>query len=94
MQEVTLFNVIISLLMLLFGFLLNRVFSQLDGNAKEIAALQQLLPSDYVKQADFIRHADQEMHLMERMSVEINKRFDKIDILLEAMRVRNQIGGQ
>lgn len=96
MQEITLFNIIIGLLMMVFGFLLNRVFSQLDNHATQISALQTLLPRDFIEKAEFIRHADQEMRLMAELRKDFKERFDKIDQLLEAMRERygDRTGGQ
>lgn len=88
MQDLTVYNIIIGLLMVMFGFLLNRVFSQLDGHTKLISDLQSLLPRDFIEKAEFIRHADQEMRLMENLRKDFKERFDKIDSLLEVLRER------
>ncbi len=93
LSEISLFNVLIAVLLLVFGFLLNRVFSEIDKITAAHGKLREAVFRDYVARTDFIRHEESEVRTMERMAEEISKRFDKLDILLEAVRVKQQNGG-
>ncbi|MCR4333110.1 MAG: hypothetical protein NUV34_10500 [Sulfuricaulis sp.] len=89
-SEMSLFNILMSVLMLVVGFLLNRVFSEIDKLTSANGKLKEALFKDYVTRGDFIRHEESEVRTMDRMGEEIGKRFDKLDILLEAVRVKQQ----
>lgn len=88
LADVSLFNIIIGILMLLFGFLLNRVFLELDKQAAANTTLNTTVLKDFVSKDEFNRHIANEIRLIEKMTEEMNRRFDKIDILLEAVRVK------
>ncbi len=88
--DTSLFNILVSILILVFGFLLNRVFSELDKINAANAKLREELPKEYFTQTAFFRHKAEETRLFETMMRDISKRFDKIDILLEAVRVKQQ----
>lgn len=88
LTDVSLFNILISILMLIGGFLLNRVFLEIDKLSAANVMLNNIMLKDYVAKDEFQRHADSEIRLIEKMADEINKRFDKLDILLEAVRVK------
>ncbi|MCR4297517.1 MAG: hypothetical protein NUV75_02005 [Gallionella sp.] len=90
LADVSLFNILVSLLMVVFGFLLNRVFGEIDKISAANGKLKDELLRDYVPKEDFIRHSEQEIRTSEKMAENIGKRFDKLDILLEAVRVKQQ----
>lgn len=89
-SEISIFNILVSILMLVVGFLLNRVFSEIDKLTSANGKLKESLLKDYLAKSEFIRHEEAEIRTMERMSEDISKRFDKLDILLEAVRVKQQ----
>ena len=90
LPDISLFNIIYGALMLVGGFLLNRVFIELDKISKSNGELREGLPKEYVTKSEFLRHMDVETRTIERMSSDITKRFDKLDLLLEAVRVKQE----
>lgn len=90
MADLSLFNILVSVLILLMGFLLNRAFAELDKVDKSNGDLRELLPKEYVTKTEFLRHIDAEVRALEKLGDDVGKRFDKIDILLEAVRVKQE----
>jgi hypothetical protein len=90
MGDLSLFNILVSVLLLVVGFLLNRVFVELDKIDKSTAELREALPKEYVTKTEFLRHIDVETRALEKLGADVGKRFDKIDILLEAVRVKQE----
>lgn len=86
--DISLFNIATSILILVFGFLLNRVFMELDKLTKSHGELEKSMLKDFLPKDDFLRHSAIETRALEKLGEESNKRFDKIDILLEAVRVK------
>ena len=84
----TLFNIAISLMGFILGFMVNRLFNKLDAlteqDAKlthEIANIKVQLPTDYVTKHD-----------LERMSSAIFNKLDNINAKLYEMRGENHEG--
>ena len=85
-----LFDTLVSLLLLVFGFLLNRVFQEIDRAQQSNGKLKEMLMQECVSKDDFVRHLQQEERSLERLTEEIGRRFDKLDVLIEAIRVKQQ----
>lgn len=90
MADMSLFNILVSILMLVVGFLLNRVFSEIDKINKAHAEARESMLTEFIAKDEFIRHQDSSARATERMGEDIGRRFDKIDVLLEAVRVKQQ----
>lgn len=90
MADISLFNILVSVLMLVVGFLLNRVFAEIDKIRAATSDINAMVLKDFVAKADFVRHSEAETRTMEKMSTDIGRRFDKLDVLLEAVRVKQQ----
>ena len=82
-NDVSLFNVIVALLLLVVGFLLNRVFAEIDKLTSKNGELIKTMMQDYVHKDDFLRHVQGTSYLIEKMSDEINKRFDKLEAKID-----------
>ena len=89
------FNVAVSLVLLLLGFLLNRVFTELDrlrvadqALVEAVNSLRVLLPQGYITQPDFHRHEAEERILMADLKAELNGRFDKVEGMIAVIHKR------
>lgn len=86
MQEISLFNIVVSLLILVFGFLLNRVFSEIDKLNAHVTNIHKILPQDYIGKPDFNRHSDQEMKMIGELKADMDKHFDRLYGLIDDIR--------
>lgn len=86
------FNIVISLLMLLLGWLLNRVFQELDRLRKSdddlalsVNRLTVELPTQYITKADFIRHEVEEREWIREFREEVRSNLERIHSRLDAL---------
>lgn len=94
-MDANIFNILISVLLLVFGFLLNRVFSEIDklriGHAEtsaSVTSLRVMLPTAYLGKIDFQRHEDLELKLIGEVQRDIREHFDKVDAMIVALHKR------
>lgn len=86
------FNVLISLLLILLGWLLNRVFNEIDALkkadqhlAKEVHELNISLPTSYFTKDDFNRHEQEEKEWISEFRKEVRLSLERIHIRLDAL---------
>lgn len=86
------FNGIFSILMVLFGFLLNRVFNTLDKLqtvdteiCKTISSLEKAMMQFYIDKKDFQRHEEREETIYSELRDDISKRINSMEAKLDRL---------
>lgn len=97
--NLTWFNVVIALLMMVLGFLLNRVFNELDRLrdadtklAAQVNVLSVNLPSSYITKDDFRSHEAEERVLIGEFRKEVRENLDRIHERLDMFGNKGPMG--
>jgi hypothetical protein len=93
--DLPLFNVIVSLAMLLIGWLLARIFIEIDKLREVDTKLSDLvtklaiaLPTDYLDKKSFQQHVEEERAMWHDIQERIDGRFDRIEAMVSAAGAR------
>ena len=86
MELTQMFNVLVSILLLICGFLLYRVFAEIDKLHARTSEFKEIVFREYVSQAELTKHEALELRLIEKISTDMKARFDKVDAILETLR--------
>ena len=86
MELTQLFNVLVSILLLICGFLLYRVFAEIDKLHTRTNEFKEIVFREFVSQAELNKHEALELRLIEKISIDMKARFDKVDAILETLR--------
>lgn len=89
--DLPLFNVVVSLAMLFIGWLLARIFTEIDklreADSKltdSVTKLAVALPTDYLDKSSFLKHTEEEREVWRTFQAGIDKRFDRMEALISA----------
>ena len=85
-SELNVFSIIISVLMILIGFLLNRIFTEIDKLRTtdvdligSINMLRVALPTAYLEKSEFLRHETEERALSLAMRSDMTLHYERLD---------------